>query len=98
MSKHVSRASRWARHGPQEERSAVGRVYYRSGQWFAEVSYQVAAPEEPDATAPAPEGPQVWVLGKFKRPRNAQMAVEDKARELQRRYGAALTFLPPSGA
>jgi hypothetical protein len=98
MSKHVSRASRWARHGPQEERSAVGRVYYRAGQWFAEVAYRVAPPEEQGPAEPVPEGPQLWVLGKFKRPRNAQMAVEDKARELQRRYGAALTFLPPSGA
>jgi hypothetical protein len=93
MSKHVSRASRWARHGPQEERSAVGRVYYRAGQWFAEVAYQVAPPEEPGPAAPVQEGPQVWTIGKFKRARNAQMAVEDKARELQRRYGAALTFL-----
>ena len=96
MSKHVSRASRWARHGPQEERSAVGRVYYRAGQWFAEVAYQVAPPEVPDPAAPVPEGRQVWTLGKFKRPRYAQMAVEDKARELQRRYGAKLTFLDGS--
>src|SRR5690242_7848144 len=93
MSKHVSRASRWARHGPHEERSAVGRVYYRAGQWFAEVAYHVAPPEEPGPAAPLPEEPQVWELGKCKRPRNAQMAVKNKARELQRRYGAALTFL-----
>ncbi|HZY89754.1 MAG TPA: hypothetical protein VFE78_33340 [Gemmataceae bacterium] len=98
MSRHVSRVSRWARHGPHEERSAVGRVYYRAGQWFAEVAYQVAPPEEAGAAAPVPEGRQVWSLGKFKRARNAQIAVEDKARELQRRYGAALTFLTSSGA
>jgi hypothetical protein len=98
MSKHVSRASRWSRHGPQEERSTVGRVYYRAGQWFAEVVYQVVPPEGPGAAAPVPEGRQVWTLGKFRRARNAQIAVEDKARELERRYGAALTFLASSGA
>ncbi len=96
MSKHVSRASRWSRHGPNEQRSAVGRVYYQAGQWFAVVAYQVAQPEAPGAAEPVPEGPQVWALGRFKRPRNAMIAVEDKARELQRRHGAALTFLDSS--
>jgi len=92
MSRHVSRKSRWARCGPNEHRSAVGRVYYRAGEWHAAVTYQV-----PPQEGQPPQSVQSWDLGKFKRPRNAMMAVEDKAREIQRKYGEAVVFLTGSG-
>src|SRR5437762_827336 len=88
MGRHTPRKARWWRMGPNEHRSAEGRVYYRAGQWYAAVSYQIAGPE-----APLPEAPQSWVLGRFKRPRNAMMAVEDKVLELRRRHGDAVVFL-----
>lgn len=92
MSKHISRAARWSRWGPNEHRSAVGRVYYRAGQWHAAVAYQ-PPPQEADPSPPA----QHWELGKFRRARNAMMAVEDQARELERRYGPGLLFLDATG-
>jgi hypothetical protein len=91
MSKHISRKSRWSRCGPNEHRSAVGRVYYRAGQWHAAVTYQVRQPE-----GESPVIPQSWELGKFKRPRNAMMAVEDKARDLQGKFGEEVVFLSGS--
>jgi hypothetical protein len=88
MGRHVPRKARWSRLGPNEHRSAEGRVYYRAGQWHAAVTYQLSGPE------PVwPEGPQSWALGHFKRPRNAMMAVEDKVLELRRRYGDGVVFL-----
>jgi hypothetical protein len=89
MSKHVSRAARWSRHGPNEQRAAYGRVYFRAGSWHAVVTYQLPAPPgEP------PPAPQTWDVANFKRARNAMIAVEDKARELERRHGAGLVFMP----
>lgn len=69
----------------------MGRVYYRGGEWHAAVTYQV-----PQKEGEAPASPQSWELGKFKRPRNAMMAVEDKAREIRRRYGEGVVFLSGS--
>jgi hypothetical protein len=88
MSKHVSRASRWSRHGPNEYRASFGRVYFRAGSWHAAVSYQ-----QPSEEGELPLAPQLWDIANFKRARNAMIAVEDKARELQRRYGEGVLFL-----
>lgn len=88
MTKHVPRKERWSSHGPNEHRSAQGRVYFRNGQWFAEARYRVADPERME-----PGEEQTWTAGRFKRARNAMIALEDKATELLRRHGELLTFL-----
>ena len=88
MSKHISRKSRWTRLGPNEHRSAQGRVFFRAGEWRAELIYRVT-----DAETLVPAAPQTWEAGKFKRPRNAMIALEDKATELERRHGKHVTFL-----
>jgi hypothetical protein len=89
MSKHVSRAARWSRHGPNEQhRAPIGRVYFRAGSWHAAVSYRL-----PSEEGELPLAPQLWDIANFKRARNAMIAVEDKARELQRRYGEGVLFL-----
>jgi hypothetical protein len=82
MSKHSSRASRWTQVSAKEYRSAFGTVRYAAGAWIGTVVYQLwrddVQPPWQAETAPA---------GRFKRPRNAMIAVEDKAKELQRRHG-----------
>jgi hypothetical protein len=88
MSRHISRKKRWSSYGPNEHRSAQGRVYYRAGQWWAILVYQVADPSVSD-----PGAVQYWEVGRFKRARNAMIALEDKATELQRRYGDNLVLL-----
>ncbi len=88
MTRHIPRKQRWSSFGPNEHRSAWGRVYFRSGQWWARLVYRVAGPADSEGGAT-----QTWEAGKFKRPRNAMIALEDKVTELQRRYGEALSFL-----
>jgi len=90
MTKHIPRKARWASRGPNEHRSLWGRVYFRAGQWFASLIYEVSDPE-----GLAPTGPQTWEAGKFKRARNAMIALEDKVTELQRRHGPNVVFLDP---
>jgi hypothetical protein len=90
MTKHVPRKARWSRFGPNEHRSADGRVYFRAGQWFAEMTYRVHDPE----VVETPEA-QVWLAGKFKRARNAMIALEDRATELKRRHGDDVVFAVP---
>lgn len=87
MTRHVPRKDRWTRVGPNEHRAAEGRVYFRAGQWFAELRYRV---HEPEAVA-MPEL-QTWLAGKFKRPRNAMIALEDRVTELRRRHGEQVVF------
>src|SRR2546421_10947382 len=93
MTKHVPRKARWAQQGPNEHRCADGRVYYRAGQRFAEINYRLHDPE-----APAPPELQTWLAGKFKRPRNAMIALEDRVTELKRRYGTQIVFVDECGA
>lgn len=80
MSKHASRKSRWSRLNAKEYRSAFGVVLYRAGAWEGTVLYEALGegdhPVWQPLSAPA---------GRFKRPRNAMIAVEDKATELSRR-------------
>lgn len=88
MSRHIPRSARWSSLGPNEHRSAVGRVYYRTRQWWAEVTYQLA-----EAGQPGWQPAQTWSLGRFKRPRNAMMAVEHKVQELRSHHGDQVRFL-----
>lgn len=88
MTKHIPRKSRWSQLGPNEHRCAEGRVYFRAGQWFAELQYRV---HDPEATAPADL--QTWLAGRFKRPRNAMIALEDRVTELKRRHGERIVFV-----
>lgn len=88
MSRHISRKSRWTQVGPNEYRSDPGRVYFRAGQWHAELIYRIAEPD-----APLLPEPETWIAGQFKRPRNAMIALEDKVTELRRRYGENIVFV-----
>jgi hypothetical protein len=87
MTKHIPRSARWSKMGPNEHRCGEGRVVFRAGQWFAEVSYSV---QDKDSTESAEV--QDWVAGRFKRARNAMIAVEDRVTELRRRHGPNVTF------
>jgi hypothetical protein len=90
MSRHMPRKDRWASFGPNEHRSETGRVYYQKGQWHAALRYRVSDPE-----LLTPGELQTWEASRFKRPRNAMIALEDKVTELQRRHGAHISFLKP---
>ncbi len=63
-------------------------MYFRAGQWFAELHYRVHDPE-----STAPPDLQTWLAGRFKRPRNAMIALEDRVTELRRRHGAQVAFV-----
>jgi hypothetical protein len=88
MSRHVPRKARWFSFGPNEHRSDVGRVYFKAGQWHAELVYRVHDPERSE-----PGEVETWEASRFKRPRNAMIALEDRATELQRRHGAHVVFI-----
>ena len=80
MSKHMGRKERWTRVNAKEYRALFGVVRYERGAWEGTVVYEarseaVDAPAWQTARCPA---------GRYKRPRNAMMAVEGKAQELQR--------------
>jgi hypothetical protein len=90
MSKHTSRKSRWTQVDAKEYRATCGVVRYRAGAWEGAVHYELLDTESADAvlvwhpaTAPA---------GRFKRPRNAMISVEDKAKEIARRYQDKVRF------
>ena len=87
MSRHVPRKERWSQVHPSEYRSAFGVVKYRAGAWEGTVAYELR-PEPTDALPEPLFEPLTAPAGRHKRPRNAMMAVEDKARELLRRHGA----------
>ena len=88
MSRHISRKARWTAVGPNEHRSADGRVYFRRGEWRATLVYRVT-----DPVTLLPGEAETWDAGGFKRPRNAMIALEDKATELKRRHGEHLAFI-----
>jgi hypothetical protein len=90
MSRHTSRKSRWAQVSAREYRAAFGVVRYRAGAWEGELCYERRPPASADEPAPAWRNETAAVAGRFKRPRNAMMAVEDRARELLRRHGAQI--------
>jgi hypothetical protein len=85
MSKHTSRKARWTQINAKEFRSAFGVVCYRAGAWEGTVFYDLW---EPSVLS---DVEFFWhshrsLTGRFKRPRNAMMAMEDRARELCRRH------------
>ena len=83
MSKHTPRSSRWVRVSASEYRSVFGVVVYRAGAWEGTLFYEMRAPDEG-----APGLKRVSVpAGRYKRPRNAMMGVEDRAREVRRLHG-----------
>jgi hypothetical protein len=88
MTKHIPRKARWSQLGANEHRCAEGRVYFRAGQWFAELHYRV---NDPDAGAPG--ALQTWLAGKFKRPRNAMISLEDHVTELRRHHRDNVLFV-----
>lgn len=82
MSKHTSRASRWEKLSAKQYRSTFGQVRYHAGAWEGIVEY-----ERLEAESGNWRSDDRWV-GRFKRPRNAMIAVEDAARTLARQAAA----------
>ena len=85
MSKHTSRKSRWTQINSKEYRSTFGVVRYHAGAWEGTAIYELWQQDgldESQASWQARSAP----AGRFKRPRNAMMAVEDTARALRRQY------------
>jgi hypothetical protein len=82
MSKHTPRASRWTQLNAKEYRSAFGTVCYRRGAWEGTVVYELwqETPGECHWLA------QSCDAGRYKRPRNAMMAVEEKARRIKTEF------------
>jgi hypothetical protein len=80
MSRHTSRKDRWTQISAKEYRAAFGVVRYVKRAWEGTVFYE-AWNEESDPAWTKEEA----YAGRFKRPRNAMIAVEDKAREIARR-------------
>ncbi len=81
MSKHHSRRSRWVQINAKEYRSTFGVVRYHAGAWEGAVQYEewLAEEEHPAWVA------RTAAAGRFKRPRNAMIGVEEKARDTARR-------------
>jgi hypothetical protein len=84
MSRHTSRKERWTQVNAKEYRSAFAVVQYRAGAWEATVHYQR---RQQGAAGEPLEGwhPESVSAGRFKRPRNAMIAAEEKACLLGRR-------------
>jgi hypothetical protein len=80
MSRHTSRKDRWTQVNAKEYRAAFGVVCFVKGAWEGTVTY-----ESWHADSETPWQKEESYAGRFKRPRNAMIAVEDKAREIARR-------------
>ncbi len=93
MSRHIPRSARWNKWGPNEYTSATGSVRYERGAWWALIAYREC---ETDAASGAllEWHERAERLGPFKRPRNAMMAVEERALLLQRRLGDCVAVHP----
>lgn len=79
MSRHKSRKERWTQVNAKEYRAPFGLVQYKAGAWEGIVQFEQWYEEAPEWRA------EQTYVGRFKRPRNAMIAVEDKAREILRR-------------
>src|SRR5262249_13160629 len=77
MSKHAARKARWTQVSAKEYRAPFGVVRYVAGAWEGTVRYELESDDAWHA--------ETAFAGRFKRPRNAMISVEDKARELGRK-------------
>ena len=82
MSRHTSRKERWTQISAKEYRAPFGVVRYLKRAWEGTVVFE-AWNEQGEPPWEAKEE----YAGRFKRPRNAMIAVEDKAREILRKGG-----------
>jgi hypothetical protein len=80
MSRHISRKERWTKVNAKEYCAAFGVVRYRAGAWEGTVVYESWREDQPQWQAAEA------FAGRFKRPRNAMIAVEDKARRILRTH------------
>jgi len=85
MSKHVPRKARWTQINSKEYRSTFGVVRYQAGAWQGTVNYELAEIDLDNHVLLSWRN-ESESTGRYKRPRNAMMAVEDKAREIRRRH------------
>jgi hypothetical protein len=79
MSRHSTRKERWTQVNAKEYRALFGTVRYVAGAWEGTVVYQACDEEAWRA--------EESFAGRFKRPRNAMIAVEEKARTIARQQG-----------
>ena len=79
MSRHSTRKERWTQVNAKEYRALFGIVRFHAGAWEGTVVYQTWDEE-------AWHGEESFA-GRFKRPRNAMIAVEEKARTIARQQG-----------
>jgi hypothetical protein len=86
MTKHIPRHERWSKHGPNEYRWGSAAVRFEKGAWWALLAYR-QLPEGAAATDLAAWKECSDRIGPFKRPRNAMIAVEDRAVLLKRQHG-----------
>lgn len=84
MSKHTARKDRWTQLNAKEYRAAFAVVCYRAGAWEATVHFERRQPDAAEAIDTAWRAESA-PAGRFKRPRNAMIAAEEKARLLLRR-------------
>jgi hypothetical protein len=81
MSRHIARKERWTKVSAKEYRAAFGVVRYRAGAWEGAVVYDLWNGDQSP-----PWRAEETFAGRFKRPRNAMIAVEDKARQILRKH------------
>jgi len=84
MSKHIGRKQRWTQESSTRYCSDLGTVVYRERAWFALLDYKTLSHDQYQVP--------VWttqhlLLGPFKRPRNAMVALEREVTALQNRHG-----------
>ena len=86
MSKHVGRKERWTQVDARTYCSDLGRVVYRQDGWYAHLDYRTLVP--PDRPGGTPTWlPHAELLGPFRRPRNAMVALEREVTYLRNRHG-----------
>src|SRR5262245_21308397 len=85
MSRHVPRKARWTHLNAKEYRAEYGVVRFEAGAWIGTLIYEMA--ERGVSESEIVWRKEQFTTGRYKRPRNAMMAVEDKAREIRRHHG-----------
>ena len=80
MSRHKSRKDRWTQVNAKEYRALFGVVRFVKGAWEGTAIFD----SWHEGLEPPWKNEEAFA-GRFKRPRNAMIAVEDKAREIARR-------------
>jgi len=84
MSKHIGRKQRWTQESSTRYSSDFGTVAYRERAWYGLLDYRTCSLG--DNQVPVWNA-QSMQMGRFKRPRNAMVALEREVTALQNRHG-----------